>query len=91
MGLALCTTFAFAQTNNYAKPQKKQIHEPVQTVDLKAMAMQSADYKASIFTKAAGDTQARAELNAGIGIPALTAQATTSRQAGISVFIVSQK
>ena len=63
IGLAMCTTIAFAQTNNYAKPQKKQIHEPVQTVDLKAMAMQSADYKASIFTKAAGDTLAQWHFN----------------------------
>lgn len=63
IGLAMCTTIAFAQTNNYAKPQKKQIHEQVQTVDLKQMAMQNADYKASIFTKAAGDTLAQWHFN----------------------------
>ncbi len=56
IGLAMCTSIAFAQTNNYAKVQKVKTGTEVQKLDLKALAMETADYKASIFTKAAGDT-----------------------------------
>ncbi len=56
LGLAMCTGFAFAQTNNYAKPQQAKCNENVLKIDLKALALENADYKASIFTKAAGDT-----------------------------------
>lgn len=57
IGVAMCTTFAFAQTNNYAKPQKaNKLHEENISVNLKEWAMQNADYKSSIFTKVPGDT-----------------------------------
>ena len=56
IGVAMCTTFAFAQTNNYAKPQNNKLHQEAPSVNLKEWAMQKADYKSSIFTKNPGDT-----------------------------------
>lgn len=56
IGLALCSTVAFAQANNYAKAQKVKINDEVQSINLKEVALEKADYKASIFTKAEGDT-----------------------------------
>ena len=56
IGLAMCTSFAFAQTNNYAKSQKVKTGFESFSVNLKDLALEKADYKASIFTKAPGDT-----------------------------------
>ena len=56
IGLALCSTVAFAQANNYATTQKVKNADAVQKISLKDIALQKADYKASIFTKAEGDT-----------------------------------
>ena len=56
IGLVMCTGFAFAQTNTQAKFQQARCNEEVQKIDLKQLALENADYKASIFTKAAGDT-----------------------------------
>ena len=59
IGLAMCTSIAFAQTNNYAKPQKARTNNELPSINLKELALQKADYKASIFTKQAGDTLAQ--------------------------------
>ena len=57
IGLAVCTSFAFAQTNNYAKSEKIDFGKSkTVTVSLNADANLPVDYKASIFTKADGDT-----------------------------------
>lgn len=56
IGLALCSTVAFAQANNYAKVQKVKSNDENLSINLKELALQKADYKASIFTKAEGDT-----------------------------------
>ncbi len=58
IGLAMCSSFAFAQTNNYAKVQKAKGADEVLSLNLKELAKENADYKASIFTKGAGDTLA---------------------------------
>ena len=52
LGFALCATVAFAQTNNF-----RQIGNQTKAAAVSApTAMPTVDYKASIFTKAAGDT-----------------------------------
>ena len=55
IGLAMCTSIAFAQTNKHEE-LKAHRGDVVQSINLKEVALQNADYKASIFTKAAGDT-----------------------------------
>ena len=54
IGLAMCSTFAFAQTNNYNAKANKDITS--MSVSMKKADLKPADYKASIFAKASGDT-----------------------------------
>ena len=58
IGLAMCSSLAFAQANNYAKTQKAKSSNEMLSINMKDLAMEKADYKASIFTKEAGDTLA---------------------------------
>ena len=58
IGLAMCSTLAFAQANNYAKTSKVKDANQTLSINLNEVALQNADYKASIFTKVAGDTLA---------------------------------
>ena len=58
IGLALFATAAIAQTNNYAKPVKQAAPKGYATRNIAPApaTLQTTDYKASIFTKDAGDT-----------------------------------
>ena len=58
IGLALFATAAIAQTNNYAKPVKQAAPKGYATRNIAPApaTLQKADYKASVFTKDAGDT-----------------------------------
>ncbi len=54
IGLAMCTSFAFAQTNNFTPNAGKDVTK--MTVSMKKADVKPADYKASIFAKPSGDT-----------------------------------